>query len=126
MTRSRGGNDESQITRTIGQYGGWTIHLAVRADPSLEASAPEAFAVTLFVAVPSAENVDVARIDTGHDGVHYDRLYLPVDRPLRKDYSIDVVDYRDAQRMLLRDWRDHVEAYEETHGLPRGAGDHRG
>jgi len=67
----------------------------------------------------------MARIDTSHDGVHYDRLYLPVDDPLRRDYSVDVVDYREAQRILLANWWGHVRAYAETHGLPdddRGRG----
>lgn len=118
MTSSGEGNDENQVTRAIGRYEGRTVHLAVRANPSLEASAPEEFAVTLFVAVPRGKNVDVARIDTSHQGVHYDRLYLPEDDPRRRDYGVDVVDYREAQRVLLGTWRDLVRAYAENHGLP--------
>ena len=35
-----------------------------------------------------------------------------------RDYSVSVVDYREAQRKLLANWQDHVESYAETHGLP--------
>mgnify|MGYP001068817217 CR=1 FL=1 len=118
MTCHGDGREADQITRAIGRYRGLSVHLSVRANPSLDARAPEEFAVNLFLALPDGANVDVARIDTSHDGVHYDRLYLPADDPLWRDYSIDVVDYRDAQRKLLEDWREHVEAYAETHGLP--------
>lgn len=111
-------DDVNQVTRAIGRYERWTVHLAVRAEPSLDAGAPEEFAVTLFLASPGGEYVDVARIDTAHDGVHFDRLYLPNDDPLRRGYSVDVVDYRRAQRRLTRNWRAHVEAYARNHGLP--------
>lgn len=118
------GDEENQVTRAIGRYEGRTVHLSVRADPSLEADAPEEFAVTLFVSRPGGANVDVARIDTSHDGVYYDRLYLPEDDPLRRDYSVDIVDYREAQRVLLGNWRAHVDVYEENHGLSSsGAGE---
>lgn len=110
--------DVNQVTRAIGRYERWTVHLAVRAEPSLDAGAPEEFAVTLFLASPEGRSVDVARIDTGHDGVHFDRLYLPLDDSLRRDYSVDIVDYRRAQRRLTRHWRDHVETYAGNHALP--------
>ena len=125
----RSGNtddDENQITHALGRYRGLSVHLSVRANPSLDARAPEEFAVNLFLALPGGASVDVARIDTSHDGAHYDRLYLPVDDPLRRDYGVDVVDYREAQRVLLENWRAHVEAYAETHGLPGADVDPRG
>ena len=112
------GSQANQVVRTVGRYEGPAIHLSVRAAPSLEADAPEEFAVNLFVPRPDGTNVDIARIDTSHHGVHFDRLYLPEGHPLRRDYGVDVVDYREAQRVLLANWRDHVEAYEENHGLP--------
>lgn len=115
-------DDATQATQAIGEYEGRTVHLAVRADPSLDARAPEQFAVTLFIPRSDGSNVDIARIDTAHDGVHYDRLYLPEDDLLRKDYSVDIVDYREAQRVLVENWRDHVATYEENHGLPETGG----
>lgn len=118
-------NEEDQVTRAIGRYEGRTVHLSVRAGPSLEADAPEEFAVNVFVSRPDGANVDIARIDTSHDGVHYDRLYLPEDHPNRRDYSVDIVDYREAQRVLLEHWREHVEAYEENHGLSGPRADDR-
>ena len=120
------GDDENQITHALGRYRGLSVHLSVRANPSLDAPAPEEFAVNLFLSFPGGANVAVARIDTSHEGVHYDRLYLPEDDPLRRDYSVTAVDYREAQQMLLGNWRDHVEAYAETHGLPGDDEDHPG
>lgn len=101
MTHHGGGNGENQITRAVGRYEGHTVLLSVLADPSLEADAPEESAVNLLVPRPDGSNVDVARIDTAHGGVHYDRLYLPEGHPRRRDYSVDVVDYREAQRILV-------------------------
>lgn len=119
MPRSNEGTDGGDhTTRPIGQYRGLTVHLAVRARPSLEARAPEEFAVNLYVVRSDGSTVDIARIDTADAGVHYDRLYLPDDHLLRKDYSVDVVDYRKAQRILLRNWREHVAEFDENHGLP--------
>lgn len=109
--------DGNQVTRPLGRHRGRTVHLAVRAHPSLEASAPEVFAVTLFISRPDGSNIDIARIDTADAGVHFDRLYLPRGHPLRKDYGIAVVDYRDAQRLLVENWRAYVEAFEENHGF---------
>lgn len=125
MTCHGEGNGENQATRTIGRYDGRTVNLSVRAEPSLDARAPEEFAVNLALSLPDGTNVDVARIDTSHDGVHYDRLYLPAGHPLRRDYTIDVVDYREAQRTILANWRDHVEAYHENHRLPESGTEDR-
>lgn len=118
MSDSGNRNDPNQTTRPIGRYKGRTVHLAVRAAPSLDAHAPEEFAVVLFLPRADGPNIDVPRIDTADAGTHYDRLYLPEDHPLRKDYSIGIVDYRTAQRVILDRWHRHIEAYEENHGLP--------
>lgn len=111
-------DDAEQVTRAVGRFGELTVHLSIRAAPSLEADAPEEFAVNLFVARSDGTNVDVARIDTAHDGVHFDRLYLPEGDPRRRDYGVEAVDYREAVRVLISNWRDHVEAYAENHGFP--------
>lgn len=116
--RSNDGERENQITQPLGRHGGRTVHLSVRADPSLAADAPEEFAVNLFVPRSDGSNIDIARIDTADAGAHYDRLYLPDGHPLRKDYGIEVVDYREAQRTLLANWREHVKEFERNHGLP--------
>lgn len=119
MPRPRNASDhENQTTHAIGRYEGLTVYLSIRADPSLDARAPEEFAVNLSVSRADGSNIDVARIDTAHAGVHYDRLYLPEDDPLRRDYGVDIVDYREPQRTLIENWREHVEAYAKTHGLP--------
>lgn len=116
--RSNGGEREGQITQPLGRHRGRTVHISVRADPSLAADAPEEFAVTLFVARSDGSSVEIARIDTADAGAHYDRLYLPDGHPLRKDYGIEAVDYRDAQRTLLANWRELLEEFERNHGLP--------
>lgn len=118
MTDTRRGRRDEQVTRPLGRFRGRTVHLAVRASPSLEARAPEEFAVTVFIPNSDGSNIDIARIDTADAGVHFDRLYLPEAHPWRKDYGITVHDYREAQRFLVENWRGFVAAYDEHHGLP--------
>lgn len=118
MADTRRGRRDEQVTRPLGRLRGRTVHLAVRASPSLEARAPEEFAVTVFVTNPDGSPIDIARIDTADAGVHFDRLYLPEAHPRRKDYGVTVLDYREAQRVLVENWRGFVTAYDEHHGLP--------
>lgn len=108
----------NQTTRALGRIHGRSVHLAVRADPSLEAPAPASFAVTLFVPSHDGRNVVIARIDTSDAGVHFDRRYLPVDHPRRKDYGIQVTDHRAAQRCIVDRWRTFAELYAATPGWP--------
>lgn len=118
MTHTRRGRRDEQVTRPLGRFRGRTVHLAVRASPSLEALAPEEFAVTVFITNPEGSAIDIARIDTADAGVHLDRLYLPEAHPRRKDYGVSVLDYREAERFLVQNWWGFVEAYDEHHGLP--------
>lgn len=111
----------NQTTRALGQFRGRTVHLAVRAEPSLSAPAPASFAVTLFVPRRDGQNVVIARIDTSDAGVHFDRRYLPTGDPRRKDYGVQVPDHRAAQRHLVDRWRTYAELYAENHGWPGGA-----
>lgn len=97
------------------------MHLAVRADPSLAARAPASFAVTLFVPRYDGQNIVIARIDTSDAGVHFDRRYLPIDHPLRKDYGVEVPDHRAAQRRIVDRWRTFAELHAANHGWPRDA-----
>ena len=120
MTGSNDADERNQVSRPIGRHEGRTVVLSVRAKPSLDARAPEEFAVNLSISRSDGSNVDVARIDTSHAGVHYDRLYLPEDDPLPRDYGVEIVDYREAQRTLLENWRKHVAEFERNHGLPGG------
>lgn len=108
----------TQTTRALGRVRGRTVHIAVRAHPSLAAPAPESFAVTLFVPRHDGRHVVIARIDTSDAGAHFDRRYLPVDHPLRKDYGVDIVDYRRAQRLLIDRWRELAERNAANHGWP--------
>lgn len=74
----------------------------------------------------TGENVDIARIDTAHSGVHIDRLYLPEDhRHYRHDYSVDVFSPREALEYFLENdrWKDWLEQYDRNHGLPPKATD---
>lgn len=112
----------NQTTRALGRIHGRSVHLAVRADPSLAAPAPASFAVTLFVPRRDGRNVVIARIDTSDAGVHFDRHYLPVDHPRREDYGIQVSDHRAAQRRIVDRWRTFAELYAANHGWPGDGG----
>lgn len=105
---------------TLGRHLGYRVQVAVRRKPP-GARAPDEFAVNVFVPGPDGENVDIVRIDTAHDGVHADRLYLPVDDPRRfEDYGVTFHSPEEVLRHIHEGnrWRSFLERYDRNHGLP--------
>jgi hypothetical protein len=109
---------------TLGHHLGYRVRVAVRREPP-DARAPDEFAVNVFVSDPNGENVDIVRIDTGHDGVHADRFYLPNDDPRRlEDYGLTVHSPEEALRYLheASRWQRFLNRYDCNHGLPMRTG----
>ena len=104
----------------LGNYRGHFAILAVSRE-SEKAPAPADWGVNLYIPRESGENVDIARVDTDHSGVHIDRFYLPEGHPdRRQDYSIQYTDPKTAiEREFLNDglWKHYIDRYIEEHGL---------
>lgn len=90
----------------LGSYHGREYRLMVRATPSF--NDPEEFAVVVFFTDSEGESFQIARIDTEHDHVHFDRLYK---RGQPKD-PVDM-DLWDAWSHLQDNWRTYASSYEQ-------------
>lgn len=98
------------VTWELGTYGERTYQLTIRVVPNFDLV--EEFSVVLhYLDAPSDSSVQIARIDTSHGYVHFDRLYH---REQPKD-SIDV-DVWEAAELLKSNWRRYARAYERVHG----------
>lgn len=72
----------------------------------------ESFAVVVYYRIPAeGRTVQIARIDTSHGFVHFDRLYRR-DRPKE---SIDV-DVWEAADLLASNWRQYAQCHDRAHG----------
>lgn len=110
-------------SQSLGVFKGWPIHIAVSQEPA-DAPAPQNFGVNLFVPNENGENVDIARIDTAHEGCHIDRLYLPKDHPERQhDYTVqyETPDEAFGHFVQSREWEYMAKRHDENHGLPEEA-----
>lgn len=94
----------------LGTLYGRTYKLTVRVSPDLDRVVDFAVAVRYEVANTA---IQVARIDSPHSEVHFDRLYRR-DRP--KD-SLEV-DVWEAEALLVADWRRFARSHERAHGSP--------
>lgn len=90
----------------LGTYDGREYRLTVRVTPSF--NEPEDFAVVVFYTTTEGESVQIARIDTEHDHVHFDRLY-------KRGQPTDPVDMDlwEAWTHLQSNWRTYAESYEQ-------------
>lgn len=94
----------------LGEFRGRTYYLQVRATPSF--NEVQTFAATVFYRDPAEDRaVEIARIDTSHGYVHFDRLYRR-DRP--KD-PVDV-DIWEATERLQTNWRRYARSHDRAHG----------
>lgn len=102
----------TSYTLELGTYHGRTYFLTVSVRPSFNDVGD--FAVTVYYNAgrDGDENVQIARIDTSHGDVHFDRLYRR-DQP--KDFSIDMA-YFDAEEHLRANWRRYAHSHERAHG----------
>ncbi|MFB6244227.1 MAG: hypothetical protein ABEH80_09010 [Halobaculum sp.] len=114
------GSNRSTSNPSLGTHRGYEVHIAVSRKPP-DASVPDEFGVNCYIPREDGDNIDIARVDTDHGGVHIDRFYLPEGHEKRRhdfDFSTDrpagaIKYFTDNQR-----WRDWVERYDENHGLP--------
>lgn len=94
----------------LGRYLGRVYHLSVSGAPSL--NHVEQFAVTIHYDDPVAETtVEIARIDTSHGHVHFDRLYRS-DQPKE---LLDVETPWEAEKLLRDHWRQYADSHAENH-----------
>lgn len=90
----------------LGYFENRAYFLTVRATPSL--NQPREFAVVLHYRDPEVDSeVEIARIDTAHGNVHFDKLYRR-DQPKE---SLDVGLW-DAIARLRNNWRQYAESYD--------------
>lgn len=102
-------------TLELGEYYGRTYFLTVSVQPDFDDV--ESFAVTVHynTGPEGDETVQIARIDTSHGVVHFDRLYR---RDQQKDRSVEM-DHLDAEQHLRSNWRRYAQSHERAHGRGR-------
>lgn len=98
-------------TTLLGTYQGHDYYLTVSGKPSI--NDVQSFAVTIHYDDSKRRTpVEIARIDTSHNYVHFDRLY-------RADQPTDPVDMEtpwEAEHHLREHWRQYAESYARNHG----------
>lgn len=98
-----------EIRYPLGEFRGRTYYRQVRATPSFDDV--DTFASTVFYRDPVEErSVEIARIDSSHGFVHFDRLY-------RRDRPKDPIDVGvwEAAALLEMNWRGHASSYDRVH-----------
>lgn len=99
-----------ETTSQLGDYQGRRYFLTIRVTPSFNEI--EEFGVVVYYLKPeTGTTVQIARIDTSHGFVHFDRLYH---RARPKD-PIDV-DVWEAANLLATNWRRYARSYDRAHG----------
>lgn len=74
----------------------------------------EDFAVATHYNDPEADReVQVARIDTSHGYVHFDKLF----REEQPKTLLDIDAYWEAEELLRDDWRRYAKRYETNHSV---------
>jgi len=93
----------------LGEYRGNVYHLTVAGEPNL--NEVEEFSVSVhYFDEEREEEVQIARIDTRHGGVHFDKLYRR-DEP--REFLDDVEQYWEAEEKLRENWRTYVKSFSE-------------
>lgn len=94
----------------LGTHDGRVYHLTVSGEPSI--NDVEQFAVTVHYNDPVTEqSVEIARIDTSHGFVHFDRLYR-ADQPKE---TLDIETPWEAEGLLRDRWRQYAETFARNH-----------
>ena len=98
-------------TTRLGSYQGHVYQLTVAGEPSI--NDVQSFSVTIHYYVPETdETTEVARIDTSHGFVHFDRLYH-ADQP--KD-PVDMETPWEAEEHLREHWHQYAVSFARNHG----------
>lgn len=96
----------NEYTERLGCHDGDQYFLTVRARPSFDR--PVEFGVVVHYHDNTVDsNVEIARVDTAHGRVHFDKLY-------RRDQPKERLDVGlwEAVTKLRNDWRRYAEIYE--------------
>ncbi|MFB6130338.1 MAG: hypothetical protein ABEJ28_05895 [Salinigranum sp.] len=99
---------EQSLEYLLGEYDGRRYFLSARARPGFDT--PDEFAVVVHYNDPETESsVQVARIDTAHGYVHFDRLY-------RRDEPKEAIDcgFWEAIERLEGNWRTYARGHERS------------
>jgi len=97
-------------SRLLGHYDGRPYFISVSVSPNI--NTVEDFSVAVHYNDPNTEReVQIARIDTAHETVHFDRLYR---RNQPKDTNVDFSVW-DAEQHLEENWRQYATTYAENH-----------
>lgn len=94
----------------LGEYRGNVYHLTVAGEPDI--NDVEEFSVAVhYFDEEREEQVQIARIDTRHGGVHFDKLYRR-DQP--REFLDEVDEYWEAEEKLVENWRMYAKNYESS------------
>lgn len=96
----------SEYQIDLGWYRANNYFLAIRGTPSI--NSPTDFSVSVVYEDDTGENVTIARVDTSHGYVHFDRLYRRDEPKEEVDWSFDEAVYH-----LRENWRTYAESYEQ-------------
>lgn len=96
----------SEYRIDLGRYRANDYFLAIRGTPSI--NSPSDFSVSVAYENDDGENITVARVDTSHGFVHFDRLYRRDEPKEEVDWSLDEAVYH-----LRENWRTYAESYEQ-------------
>jgi len=97
-------------TRLLGRYEDRPYFVSVSVSPDV--NSVEEFSVAVHYNDPNTEQeVQIARIDTAHQTVHFDRLYRR-DQPKDTDVEFSVWE---AEQHLEDNWRQFARTYAENH-----------
>jgi hypothetical protein len=94
----------------LGEYFDRTYFLTVSGEPDIDDV--DDFAVAIHYNDPAIQReVQIARIDTTHGHVHFDKLF----REEQPKAPLDIDAYWEAEEVLREDWRRYARRYEENH-----------
>jgi hypothetical protein len=97
-------------TTVLGSYQDQDYYLTVSGEPSINDI--RNFAVTFHYDDPqTTTQVEIARIDTSHGYVHFDRLY----RADQRTDSVDMETPWEAENHLREHWRQYAASYARNH-----------
>jgi hypothetical protein len=91
----------------IGEYLGKVYHLTIAGEPNI--NEVEDFSVNVhYFDEEDEKQVQIARIDTRHGDVHFDKLYRR-DEP--REFLDDINEYWEAEEMLIENWRTYARNF---------------
>lgn len=93
----------------LGEYQGNIYHLTVAGEPDINDI--KEFTVTVhYFDEDKEEQVQIARIDTRHGGVHFDKLY----RRNQPREFLDIETYYEAEKKLRENWRTYAKSFTQS------------